>query len=193
MRIHRVAGLSGDRMALITTGSCRGPHHTISDVGRIGVGHLPVPGEVSRGPTTACASSMSSPSAEARSSMSCAGHSRRDVLCTRSLGHTRPGCAGGARGGGPAGDSRHERVSVGSRRQRRAYGAWRVAAPRCVAGCRRERLTAPSTRLPRALASPPPLSARLTARSWTAHDFRLTRGWAWSNDELATPGVRRGM
>ena len=46
--IHRVAGLTGARTALVTTRPCRAPHHTISDVGRIGGGHIPTPGEVSR-------------------------------------------------------------------------------------------------------------------------------------------------
>jgi magnesium chelatase family protein len=46
-RIHSVAGLTGDRTALVTTRPCRAPHHTISDVGRIGGGHVPRPGEVS--------------------------------------------------------------------------------------------------------------------------------------------------
>jgi predicted ATPase with chaperone activity len=46
-RIHRVAGLSGDRTALVATPLCRAPHHTLSDVGRIGGGHVPLPGEVS--------------------------------------------------------------------------------------------------------------------------------------------------
>jgi magnesium chelatase family protein len=46
-RIHRVAGLTGDRTALVTTRPCRVPHHTISDVGLIGGGHLPMPSEVS--------------------------------------------------------------------------------------------------------------------------------------------------
>ena len=46
-RIHRVAGLTGDRTALVTTRPCRAPHHTISDVGLIGSGHVPRPGEVS--------------------------------------------------------------------------------------------------------------------------------------------------
>jgi magnesium chelatase family protein len=44
-RIHRVAGLTGDRTALVTTCPCRAPHHPISDVGRIGGGHVPLPGE----------------------------------------------------------------------------------------------------------------------------------------------------
>jgi hypothetical protein len=35
-RIPRVAGLTGDRTALVTTRPCRAPHHAISDVGRIG-------------------------------------------------------------------------------------------------------------------------------------------------------------
>jgi magnesium chelatase family protein len=34
-RIHRVAGLTGDRTALVTTRPCRAPHHTISDVGLV--------------------------------------------------------------------------------------------------------------------------------------------------------------
>jgi predicted ATPase with chaperone activity len=46
-RIHRVAGLTGDRLAWVTTRPCRAPHHTISAVGLIGGGHVPMPGEVS--------------------------------------------------------------------------------------------------------------------------------------------------
>src|SRR5215510_12706589 len=46
-RIHRVAGLTGDYTALVTTRPCRAPHHPISDVGRIGGGQVPRPGEVS--------------------------------------------------------------------------------------------------------------------------------------------------
>jgi magnesium chelatase family protein len=46
-RIHSVAGLTGDRTAWVTTRPCRAPHHTISDVGLIGEGHVPLPGEVS--------------------------------------------------------------------------------------------------------------------------------------------------
>jgi magnesium chelatase family protein len=46
-RIHRVAGLTGDRTVLITTRPCRAPHHTISDAGLIGGGHVPMPGDVS--------------------------------------------------------------------------------------------------------------------------------------------------
>jgi magnesium chelatase family protein len=46
-RIHRVAGLTGDRTALVTTRPCRAPHQTISDAGLIGWDHVPMPGEVS--------------------------------------------------------------------------------------------------------------------------------------------------
>src|SRR5262245_4767048 len=47
-RLHRVAGLTGDRTAWVTTRPCRAPHHPIADVGRIGGGQVPLPGEVSR-------------------------------------------------------------------------------------------------------------------------------------------------
>jgi hypothetical protein len=46
-RIHRVAGLTGDRTAWVTTRPCRAPHHTISDAGLIGGGHVSMLGEVS--------------------------------------------------------------------------------------------------------------------------------------------------
>jgi Magnesium chelatase, subunit ChlI len=46
-RIHRVAGLTGARTALVTTLPCRAPYHTILDAGLIGRGHVPMPGEVS--------------------------------------------------------------------------------------------------------------------------------------------------
>ena len=46
-RIHRVAGLTGDRTALVTTRPCRAPHHTLSDAGLIGGGHVPMPGDES--------------------------------------------------------------------------------------------------------------------------------------------------
>ena len=46
-RIHRVTGLTGDRTACVTTLPLRAPHHTISDVGLIGGGQVPMPGEVS--------------------------------------------------------------------------------------------------------------------------------------------------
>jgi len=45
-RIHRVAGLTGDCTALVTTRPFRAPHHTISDAGLIGGGHVPMPGDV---------------------------------------------------------------------------------------------------------------------------------------------------
>jgi magnesium chelatase family protein len=44
----RVAGRTGDRTACVTTRPCRAPHHTISEVGLIGGGHGPLPGEGSR-------------------------------------------------------------------------------------------------------------------------------------------------
>jgi magnesium chelatase family protein len=46
-RIHSVAGLTGDRTALVTARPCRAPHHLIPDAGLIGGGHGPMPGEVS--------------------------------------------------------------------------------------------------------------------------------------------------
>ncbi len=46
-RIHRVAGLTGARTAVVATRPCRAPHHPISDVGLIGGGQVPMPGEVS--------------------------------------------------------------------------------------------------------------------------------------------------
>ena len=46
-RIHSVAGLTSARTALVTTRPFRAPHHTISDAGLIGGGHVPMPGEVS--------------------------------------------------------------------------------------------------------------------------------------------------
>jgi predicted ATPase with chaperone activity len=42
-RIHRIAGRTGDRPAVVTTRPCRAPHHTISDVGLIGGGQVPRP------------------------------------------------------------------------------------------------------------------------------------------------------
>src|SRR5438128_2334590 len=49
IRIHCVAGLTGGRTAVVTTRPFRAPHHTISDVGVIGGGQLPMPEEVSLG------------------------------------------------------------------------------------------------------------------------------------------------
>jgi magnesium chelatase family protein len=46
-RIDSVAGLTGDRTAFVTTRPFRAPHHTISDVGLIGGGQVPLPGGVS--------------------------------------------------------------------------------------------------------------------------------------------------
>jgi Magnesium chelatase, subunit ChlI len=46
-RIHSVAGLTGGRTTFVTKGPFRAPHHTISDVGLIGGGQVPMPGEVS--------------------------------------------------------------------------------------------------------------------------------------------------
>ena len=46
-RLHRVAGLTGRRPAFVTTRPFRAPHQTISDVGLIGGGQVPTPGEVS--------------------------------------------------------------------------------------------------------------------------------------------------
>jgi magnesium chelatase family protein len=46
-RIHRVAGRTGRRTALVTTRPCRAPHLTMADVGLIGGGQGPMPGEVS--------------------------------------------------------------------------------------------------------------------------------------------------
>jgi magnesium chelatase family protein len=46
-RIHCVAGLTGARTALGTRRPCRAPPHPIAEVGRIGGGQVPRPGEVS--------------------------------------------------------------------------------------------------------------------------------------------------
>jgi magnesium chelatase family protein len=48
MRIHSVAGLTGDRSSLLTTRPCRVPHQAISGAGRIGGCQVPMPGELSR-------------------------------------------------------------------------------------------------------------------------------------------------
>src|SRR5690606_20682866 len=42
-RVHSVAGLTDGRTALVTTRPFRAPHHTISDVGLIGGGAVPMP------------------------------------------------------------------------------------------------------------------------------------------------------
>jgi magnesium chelatase family protein len=41
-------GLTGARTAVVTTRPCRAPHHTIADMGLIGGGQGPTPGEGSR-------------------------------------------------------------------------------------------------------------------------------------------------
>ena len=46
-KIHSVAGHLPSDTALIATRPFRSPHHTISDAGLIGGGHVPKPGEVS--------------------------------------------------------------------------------------------------------------------------------------------------
>jgi hypothetical protein len=46
-RSPRVAGRTGARPAVVPRRPCRAPHHTISDVGLIGGGAVPLPGEVS--------------------------------------------------------------------------------------------------------------------------------------------------
>jgi Magnesium chelatase, subunit ChlI len=82
--IHSVAGLTGDRTALVTTRPFRAPPHTISDAGLIGEGQVPMEGDVCRWPTMACSFWMSSPSAAAMSWKCCGNRSRR-VLYTYNL------------------------------------------------------------------------------------------------------------
>jgi hypothetical protein len=44
MRVRRAGGLTGASTALVTTLPFRALHHTISDAGLIGGGHVPMPG-----------------------------------------------------------------------------------------------------------------------------------------------------
>ena len=46
-KIHSIAGLLGPGRALVMARPFRAPHHSISDAGLIGGGHVPKPGEVS--------------------------------------------------------------------------------------------------------------------------------------------------
>ncbi len=46
-KIHSIMGMLKEGQGLITTRPFRSPHHTISDAGLIGGGHIPMPGEVS--------------------------------------------------------------------------------------------------------------------------------------------------
>ena len=46
-KIYSVVGMMDSKQALITSRPFRAPHHTISDAGLIGGGHIPRPGEVS--------------------------------------------------------------------------------------------------------------------------------------------------
>jgi magnesium chelatase family protein len=44
-RLHRVAGLTGDRPAVVTAHPCRAPPQTISAMGLIGGGQVPMSGD----------------------------------------------------------------------------------------------------------------------------------------------------
>lgn len=46
-KIHSIAGLTNKDIFLVTEKPFRAPHHTISDAGLIGGGHIPKPGEIS--------------------------------------------------------------------------------------------------------------------------------------------------
>jgi hypothetical protein len=77
--IPRVAGLTGGRTAVITPRPFRAPHHTISVVGVIGGGQLPLPGEGSLA-YYGNLFWMSCRSSDAMYDRSCASRSRR-VSC----------------------------------------------------------------------------------------------------------------
>jgi magnesium chelatase family protein len=47
-RLHRTAGRTGARTAVVTMRPFRAPHYTISDMGLTGGGQVPMPGDVSR-------------------------------------------------------------------------------------------------------------------------------------------------
>jgi Magnesium chelatase, subunit ChlI len=80
-RIHRVAGRTGDRTALVTTRPCRAPQHTISGVRSIGEGPQPlVEGCREDSSQALCGSNRGSPAAVCL----LAGSSR----LTRALSHT---------------------------------------------------------------------------------------------------------
>jgi magnesium chelatase family protein len=51
-RLSYIAGSTGDHSALATTHRCCAPHHTISDAGLIGGGHVPMPGDSTGAPQT---------------------------------------------------------------------------------------------------------------------------------------------
>jgi hypothetical protein len=73
--IHRVAGRTGARTAVVTTRPCRAPHHTIAAVGLIGAARYPCR-EQCRGRTTASSCRMNGRSAAATCSKCCASPSR---------------------------------------------------------------------------------------------------------------------
>jgi hypothetical protein len=75
-RIHSVAGLTGDRTALVTAWPLRAPHHTISDAGLIGGGHVSMQGTVALACTTAGSSGMGDSKASAQGSRGCTCRSR---------------------------------------------------------------------------------------------------------------------